>query len=274
MISTHAVWIGIAAILFGLAFVVTYEYQQWLKRKPRATVDATPGSARSTGASLMDDDDRALSESRWHKAQAFLDGVGDAEEQRTLRRQAYRRQLLLVGAIGVPVAVLAVLIALSHRSGGRAAEGPEVALWREILGFSLQALGLALAGVGLVRSKQARRSLAAGTPLIFLNRGERKQLLREVRGGLDTVPSQLPLARDLAVRLTLKSSPLIASAFVLLFIGQVLIEYQSWYSFYAAVCVLLFVWTALSQRRDLARARRFLAEHPSPPVQQSQVPTN
>lgn len=222
----------------------------------------------------MDDDDRALSESRWRKAQAFLDGVGDAEEERTLRRQAYRRRLLLIGAIAVPVAVLAVLIALSHRSGGRAAEGPEVALWREILGFSLQALGLALAGVGLVRSKHARRSIAAGTPLIFLNKGERKQLLREVRGGSDPVPSQLPLARDLAVRLTLQNSPLIASGFVLLLIGQGLIGYPSWYSFYAAACVLLFVWAGLFQRRDSARARRFLAEHPNPPVEQSQVPTN
>lgn len=51
LISTHAVWIGIADILFGLAYVVTYEYKRWLKRKPRAIVDATPGPARSTGTS-------------------------------------------------------------------------------------------------------------------------------------------------------------------------------------------------------------------------------
>ena len=220
----------------------------------------------------MDDEERALSQDRWRRAQHFLDGRSDAEAERLLRRDAYRRRL----AIGIPVLVslvlgVVVVLIVAHRSGSEPRHVREVATWRAILGLSLQAVGLGLEGVAIVRNARARRSLGAATPLTFLSRIERKQLLAQVRGRVAPVPSQVPLARDLASRLVSQRIALFAAGVGLLVIGQAIASTVLWYPVFVALALPLLVAGALKQRRDTARAQRFLADHPDPRSKEPQL---
>ena len=218
----------------------------------------------------MDDDDRTQSERRWRQAQSVLDGVGDAAAERRLRRQVVTRRWIVVGAAAVPLVVVAVILALSRGRDHTSSDASDLPTWREILGFSMQLGGLAVEFFGLVRSRRARRGSLPDAPLLFLTRSERKALMTQVRGQVPPIPSQLPLARHLALRVTQQSSILVGVGAGLLAVGQALVNDQLWFTFFVAAAIPFLAWGIRHQRRELARARLFLARNPDP---DSQEPT-
>jgi hypothetical protein len=214
---------------------------------------------------------REQSEHRWREAQSVLDGVPDEGAQRRLKRQMNKRTGTAVGVLLVFVLVAVVYFALFGHRSGASAQPPSVPVWKQVFGLSLSVVGLAMETFGTVQVFRTRRFMRT-SPTQVLARQERKQLLKEVRGQQPAVPTHLPLARDLARRLTIQSRLrflMLGGWFIV--VGQTVSINRPFNTFVAVGVTLIFALSTLLLTRDNKMAHRFLSQHPGPRAEESSL---
>jgi hypothetical protein len=129
----------------------------------------------------------------------LADGGGDAAAQELLQRRktrAIRNRIVLMLVSLVVGAVLGV--AFSHR-GITMSRGSPVAHWRTVAGPALIVAGLLIEVVIIVARVRAGQFTAGWrSPSLVLDRGQRRQILRQIRGRTKVDESMLPVSRNLA----------------------------------------------------------------------------
>lgn len=195
---------------------------------------------------------------RWAQAQALLDGVASEAAHRRLRRG--QRRLLVGAVVGLAVGLAVVLLLLGGSDAGGSDDEPA---WRTVTGLVVMLAGFVIAVPSTVRFlRDVRMRDQWRTPLLALDLGQRRELVRQVNGQSPADPAHLPLARHLAeslVRQTLP--PRMLLGLLVLVVGQ-LIGSPSWWSVVGLLGVGL-AWA--SSLRTAGRARAFLAAHPEQP---------
>lgn len=201
----------------------------------------------------------------WARARAVLDRLPPEPADRRARRLRVQRRLLVLSVLATAFSVGTLLVLLvADRGSLRADVDPPV--WRSVVGFALQAVGLAGTIAALVvHSGAVRHTRGWARPLHWLTRREQEGLLRQARGQDPLVPEHLPLARHAARLQLAQPAPLASpSALLLLVVGQ----YVAMPDPVRLVLVLgmaaCVVAAGLHVRRDAARLQRFLADHPEP----------
>lgn len=177
----------------------------------------------------------------------------------------------VVVVLAVVPAVVGVLLGRhGHGQPGRR-HHQDVPTWREVLGLTFSAVGLAVVVLGVVRLRRSGAWAAAwNTPLRALTVRQRRGLLRQVRGLEPVDPEPLPLARHLAQRLQdnyrgpLRQQLLTMAGTGLLLAGNAVRRADR----FLAICLVLYVAllpvAVVLTRRDAGRADAFLFRHPEP----------
>ena len=203
-------------------------------------------------------------ENRWSDAQSVLDRTPTASPGGQL---AHWRRLRTLWVVGVVLGVIGLSVALVARFGSEAAgsaeDGPP---WRVVTGLVLTVLATLLCVAGAVAHVRAtRRRGAWRSPLVALNRAQRRTLLEQVRGTMPVDPARLPLARHLAENLASQRAVLVTNgALLLLFTGQLISSPSPWRWGMVIVFGLIHLAVTPLILRNERQARRFLAEHPGP----------
>lgn len=203
-------------------------------------------------------------EERWAQARSVLDRKPTEPAERRLRRTR-RLLLLLVGAavlVAGGVAAVAVVVL-----GDTAAVEPshDVPTWQVVLGFVLSGLALVVMFVAVVAQFRANRRLGAWrNPLSVLTRGQRKELLAQVRGRAPVEAARVPLARYLAEALLSRRAAVVLNlGAAALWTGQWIALRMWWHLIAGGLVGAAAVIFWLTFRRDEVRARRFLEAHPA-----------
>jgi hypothetical protein len=218
------------------------------------------------------DSHQEQAEIRWREAQSVLDGVPDDGAQQRLNHQRRTRTWNAVGALlGLLLVTIVYFAFFGHRSGA-STQPTSPPLWWEVFGLSLTVVGIAIEIPFLIRTFRTRR-YTRSAPTQVLARQERKQLLKEVRGQQPAVPTHLPLARDLARRLTIQSHlRFLMLGGVFIAVGSAISSGRAFNTSIAVVVTVIFAISTILLTRDNKMARRFLSEHPGPPAQESFLP--
>jgi hypothetical protein len=104
---------------------------------------------------------------------------------------------------------------------------------------------------------------------MVLSRGQRRELLAQVRSRRPVDPARLPLARDLARRLVDQTRFVVLySGVVVSQIGQAILTPETWRVAMSAGLTFFFALVVALVARDVRRARRFLSQHPAPSADQ------
>jgi hypothetical protein len=202
-------------------------------------------------------------EERWAEARELLTGSPSPEAETRMRR---RRRLLWISLGGLVVlaaaaGLVAGLLAPHHRSSSSSGGSTALALVLYGLGLGLEVTGL----VVLVRSGGLRTNLTS--PTSVLSRHQRRSLLRQVNGRQPADPASLPLARDLARRLSaqFRALPLVFSGLAFTGAGRLAGHPTAVQIGIESVSIVLLTAAAGFGVRQSRQAHRFLAEHPAPP---------
>lgn len=192
----------------------------------------------------------------------LVDGGGDSAAHELLQRRktrAIRYRILLV--LGSLIVGAASGVAFGHR-GATMSHGSSVAHWRTVAGPALLIAGVLLEVVVFVarfRSGQFRAGWRS--PSLVLSRGQRRQILKQIRGRIDVDESMLPVSRHLAELLRRQRSLIaLLAAVAMITFGQALphnVPFRWWLAI--AVVVLLAV-SSVQMFRDSSRAERFLQQ--------------
>jgi hypothetical protein len=209
-----------------------------------------------TGTTATDD------ERRWAEAEAILNGTQDQWVHRRTRR---RRSKVLAMAIGFPAlcvlgAVVGFLAAGRGADSGPESQSSSGPLWAEIVGLIIIVLGLLVVVRGFVQARRAGQWGARWkAPTSVLNRRQKRDLRRQVVAGVPDDAAHLPLARDLARRMTQTRWLLwIFSGFSILQLGSVIVSPSPWRFGVTGLVVLSFAICAAMAEREARYARRFL----------------
>jgi hypothetical protein len=145
-------------------------------------------------------------------------------------------------------------------------EHVEVPTWRAVVGFSISGLGLLLMVVALGVQFRTMRPLSAWRgPLNVLTREQRKELLRQVRGLAPIEPERIPLGRHLAELLLLQRYAVLPQVGLMVnFVGLWIADPSSWRLGFTGFFAVLLAACGFLFRREGARMRRFLDQHPAP----------
>ncbi|MER7458997.1 hypothetical protein [Micromonospora sp. NPDC126480] len=179
-------------------------------------------------------------------------------------RRGRRRFLLLIlavvvvtGVAGFALAASGVLDGVSHVIRG------EPPAWAEIVGLVICVLGLAAAIAAfwyLVRSGIYRRN--ARSRLWAESWSRRRRLVRQVRGTAPYQPEELPLLQRTARQLIDQPKLLLPlAALGVLQTGQAFLQWSPYFAAVAGFLLVGLMVAGLAARRDVRRARAFLAEH-------------
>lgn len=203
-------------------------------------------------------------EDRWGEALSILERSPTPSAARRIRRSRTTRWLIVAGSMLVGAAAGLLVFLLVDRHGTTT---PHTPLWQEIVGLCICVAGLALDVAGLVLLWRTRRGRSwRRTPTLVLTTRQRRQLLAQVRGRRPADPDRLPLARDLAARLsaTYRGLVVLWIGLPVIWIGNAITTPDTWRLVYAAVIVVLMGLAAGFGARDARRAREFLARYPDP----------
>jgi uncharacterized membrane protein len=208
----------------------------------------------------------ASDEERWIEAQSILDRTPtESAEQRIrgARRAAVLLPLALLLLLSACVVVGTVLL---HDSTTAYETSDDVPRWQAVTGLVISGLAVLVmfaAFISMVRTNRRLRTWRS--PLVALTRGQRKELLAQVRGRAPVRAERVPLARYTAELLTSRRPVLALNlAMVVMLLGQ-WITLRSWIQPAMAGFVALSTATFwLAFRRDERRAKRFLDTHPDP----------
>lgn len=200
-------------------------------------------------------------EERWAQAEEILRNNPGPEARRRIRQ----RKILVWSVIGGSIVLgllggfLVVLLAGHHPE--HHAEPP---LWQTITVIAFSVAGVvvdAIALIGLWRSGQLRNRWS--TPMTVLTWSQRRALSRQVLGKVPVDPARLPLARDLARRLSLttRNQLLIFLGLVLIYTSQLLLGPTGPRLWLFLVAIAFWLVVAPLAVRQNRRVQRFLAEH-------------
>lgn len=204
----------------------------------------------------------AEDDARWAEATSLLDRA--PTESATDRLRRWRRLRVAAAlALGTAGAVTGLVLFLLLDVGVAPETDPP--LWQVILGLVIQTLALVVIVVGLVVQVKGNRRLRVWrSAMAPLTRGQQKELVAIVRGRAPVVPGRLPLVRYMAELLVHQRSALTGQVGLLvLFAGQWIVSPAAWRLAMVALLAVMFSVAAVFLRRDLARARQFLARHPA-----------
>lgn len=197
-------------------------------------------------------------EARWAEAESLLARAPTESAEQRLRRWRRIRVLagLAVALLGVALGLVLFLV-LGVRTGASA----EAPTWQAVTGLCIAGAGLILQTFGLVTFVRTtrRRQGALTSPLSVLTRGQRKELLAQVRGLHPTEAARLPLARALAEQLIRQRLMVLMNVgLAVLFTGQWITSPSIWRALLAVsfAVVLAVAWMFLE--RDARRAQLFL----------------
>jgi hypothetical protein len=202
-------------------------------------------------------------EDRWAEAQSLLDRTPTESAEERLRRW---RRLRLSVVLGVSAASLVLALVVVLLAGHGTAAETEPPVWQQVAGLGVEVLALVVIVAGLVLQLKGNRRLRVwSNPMAALTRGQRKQLIADVRGGGAVEPARLPLARYMAELLVHQRTALTGQVgLVVLFAGQWVVSPTAWRL--NMVALMFVIWSAsmFFLRRDVGRARAFLDRHPDP----------
>lgn len=197
--------------------------------------------------------------------QVVFNGSDDASGQRRPRRWQDRGRTIMVGALVALLVLDAVLLAMGSSAAGISAQLAPAPGLRSGLhrGLALAALAVAIVAVVLIVRDKEFRAVSQG-----LKRHDHKRLLKQVRGGLPYVPTELPLVRDFARSLAGRSYALLTPlVFALICLGQALDgpnDIDPWVTVLSGCSLVLFAVFVVLMARQMRDARRFLDRHPEP----------
>ena len=215
---------------------------------------------------------RGEPEQRWVQALAILDGSRDLRAQRRSRNR--RLVVLLAALVLLTAATAAVGFLLSMHAHGPAARHhgpPDVSQVRKVGALAVIVVGLVGEMVGLVRLVRSKHRKAVWRlPTLALTSGQRRQLMRQVRGRAPMQPARLRLLRDLAERMQGQyQGPfgpygLLFGGLSLLLAGQAVGSTRMWMLWLSLPFVGLYPLAMTVMRRNARRAAGFLTQYPAP----------
>jgi hypothetical protein len=207
--------------------------------------------------------DSETDEDRWAEAQSLLDRTPTESAEERLRRW---RRLRLSFVIGLSAAGLVLALVVVLLVGHGAADEAEPPVWQQVAGLGVEVLALVVIVAGLVLQLKGNRRLRVwSNPMAALTRGQRKQLIADVRGGGAVEPARLPLARYMAELLVHQRTALTGQVgMVVLFAGQWVVSPTAWRLNMVALMFVIWCASMFFLRRDVSRARAFLDRHPDP----------
>lgn len=199
---------------------------------------------------------------RWAAAEAVLDQLARPVERARLRR----RWVIIWSVIGVTFVLGAALGLLLVDSADGAQNHDGALLWREVTGIGVLCAGLVVMVAGFVIGfrRGIWRDARLVRPESALTRAQRKQLSAQASGRAPVAADRIPLARHLAERVARQRHlVLMWAGMCMVQVGR-LIGASDWFAVATAVPLALsFVVTMLVGRRQVQRAERFLATHPT-----------
>jgi predicted membrane channel-forming protein YqfA (hemolysin III family) len=201
-------------------------------------------------------------EARWAAAVSVLERTPTPTAQERLRRHRMLTWAFL-GSVVILVAAVAILLVavLLDR------DEPDVdpALWRDIAGLVLSAVGLVVLIVGAVIGWRAGVWRGAWSqPAAVLSRAQRRSLLAQVRGHVPADATRLPLARSVAERMVLQRHLLLFWVGLMLQqVGRAISSTSLFDIAFVVVPVVLYSVATVLLTRDARRAERFLRQHPA-----------
>jgi len=211
-------------------------------------------------------------EQRWVQALAILDGGGDPRAQRRSRNR--RLVVLLAGLVLLTAATAAVGFLLSMHADGPAArhhDPRDVSQLRKVGALGVIVVGLVVEMVGLVQLLRFKHRMPVWRlPTLALTSGQRRQLIRQVRGRAPVQPDRLRLLRDLARRMQGQyQGPfgpygLLIGSLSLLLAGEAVASTRMWMLWLSVPLVCLYPFAMTLMRRDARRAAGFLTQYPEP----------
>ncbi len=211
-------------------------------------------------------------EQRWVQALAVLDGGGDPRAQRRSRNR--RLVVLLAALVLLTAATAAVGFLLSMHAHGPAVRHQhprEVSQLRQVGALGVIVVGLVVELVGLVRLLRSKHRMPVWRlPTLALTSGQRRQLMRQVRGRAPVQPDRLRLLRDLAGRMQGQyQGPfgpygLLFGGLSLLLAGEAVASTRMWMLWLSVPFVGLYPFAMILMRRDARRAAGFLTQYPEP----------
>lgn len=203
-------------------------------------------------------------EERWAEAEALLARWRPEPVDRRLARERQNQRVLTAGFVLAGVALALALVLLAVDPPPHADDAPT---WRVVTGLTVSVIGLVFLVVGAGFRVPARRApLAWGRPLQALNRRQRRELLRQVRGRTPVVPERIPLARHVAETLLDQQSALhVQTSLLVSFIGLFIVGWSIVGTLYTVGMTAAVAAGAVQGHRDRRRLHRFLDAHPAPP---------
>jgi len=215
---------------------------------------------------------RGQPEQRWVQALAILDGGGDPRAQR--RSRSRRLVVFLAALVLLTAATAAVGFLLSMHAHGPAARHHDpraVSQVRQVGALAAIVVGLVVEVVGLMRLVRSKHRMPLWRlPTLALTSGQRRQLMRQVRGRAPVQPDRLRLLRDLAGRMQGQyQGPfgpygLLFGGLSLLLAGQAVGSTRMWMLWLSVPFVGLYPLAMTLMRRDARRAAGFLTQYPEP----------
>ncbi len=215
---------------------------------------------------------RGEPERRWVQALAILDGGGDPRAQRRSRNR--RLVVLLAALVLLTAATAAVGFLLSMHADGPAARHHDpraVSQVRQVGALAAIVVGLVVEMVGLMRLVRSKHRLPLWRlPTLALTSGQRRQLMRQIRGRAPVQPDRLRLLRDLAGRMQGQyQGPfgpygLLFGGLSLLLAGQAVASTKVWMLWLSVPLMGVYPLTMIVMRRDARRAAGFLTQYPEP----------
>jgi hypothetical protein len=201
---------------------------------------------------------------RWAEADEVLARWRADPPARRLARDRQDSRLFAAALVLVGLALLLALVLLAVDPPPD--PGDEPPAWRAVTGVSVAAGGLLFVVIAAaLRVPRRRVSLVRGSPLRELTSGQRRELLRQVRGRSPAMPSRIALARRSAEELLDRRGLLVTQAGLLVgFIGLWIADRSFVRTLLTLVLVSVFAGSVVQAARDGHLAHRFLAEHPVP----------
>jgi hypothetical protein len=199
---------------------------------------------------------------RWDRAAEILRGTPGPDARRHIRQRRVLFWAFLGGTVLLALLLGLVVARLTRPSD---AGGSDLAPWQVAVGITAGVAGTALAVLALVvlrRSGQLRNPWSS--PQSVLSRAQRRDLSRQVLGKAPVDPARLPLARDLAERLSvaLRAQLLIFLGLVLVWTSQLISGPRDWRLCFPLASIAMWLVVLPLGLRQARRVHRFLAEHP------------
>ena len=207
---------------------------------------------------------------RTRAALELASGSGDPFAEDMLQRRKtriIRRRILVTGGALLLGLLLSVLL-FHGSSARRPSHEAGVAHWRTVAGPAAMIVGFVLEGVVLVvRFRSGQIKYEWRSPSLVLSRGQRRQLLRQIRGRAAVDPGMLPVSRRLAETLANQGWVIgLLIALPLIFLGRALHHDDPFRWWLAVVLTTTYAVLSVPIVRDSLRGKAFLASYPLYPT--------